>query len=267
MPYKGFNNKLQCRNFQYAEGETYNMDGNIVLCKKGFHYCDKLSDVFTYYERTNSKFALVQPLGDIDFDSNKSVTNKLKILKVLTDKEINEILADEQFQQKDDTYLLDVIKELQSKYNISVGGSVALFLSGFDLNRNNGCVDLDLIVPYYQKLRIADFKDSKVIQSIEETQTRSSGADFKNTFLITTKKGKYIKVDVCVAPTQPHNFVTYKNHEYKINDIMTILEAKCRYAMKGNSKHREDILRLMKGKTVSNSVSLNGSNAGVFNLG
>ena len=37
--YKGFNNKLQCREFQYKVGETYEEE-KAELCNCGFHACE-----------------------------------------------------------------------------------------------------------------------------------------------------------------------------------------------------------------------------------
>ena len=47
--YKAFNGSMKCRNFQYNEGETYELEGKPKLCERGFHACLNLADVFTYY--------------------------------------------------------------------------------------------------------------------------------------------------------------------------------------------------------------------------
>ena len=47
--FKGFDKNMQCRGFQYAEGETYTYDGDVRLCKRGFHACEFPLDVLTYY--------------------------------------------------------------------------------------------------------------------------------------------------------------------------------------------------------------------------
>ena len=46
--YKGFDKNMQCRGFQYAEGETYE-GPKAELCKSGFHACAMPLDVFDYY--------------------------------------------------------------------------------------------------------------------------------------------------------------------------------------------------------------------------
>ena len=47
--YKAFNADLTCRDFQYEEGKTYEIDGEPKLCNRGFHACLSLTDVFDYY--------------------------------------------------------------------------------------------------------------------------------------------------------------------------------------------------------------------------
>ena len=47
--YKVFRGDMTCRRFQYKEGETYELDGILKLCERGFHACLSLADVFNYY--------------------------------------------------------------------------------------------------------------------------------------------------------------------------------------------------------------------------
>ena len=47
--YKVFNVYMTCRDFQYEEGKTYELDGEPMLCHYGFHACLNLADVFNYY--------------------------------------------------------------------------------------------------------------------------------------------------------------------------------------------------------------------------
>ena len=47
--YKGFDENMQCRGFQYVEGETYTQPGEIGVCVNGFHACGIPLDVWTYY--------------------------------------------------------------------------------------------------------------------------------------------------------------------------------------------------------------------------
>lgn len=73
--FKGFNENLVCRSLKYSVGETYQMSENkIRLCSTGYHFCNKLKDVFTYYRNDgNNKFAIVEALGKVIDGDDKSV--------------------------------------------------------------------------------------------------------------------------------------------------------------------------------------------------
>jgi hypothetical protein len=47
--YKGFNGDMTCRCYQYKVGKTFHHDGEVEVGKSGFHFCEKLHDVFTHY--------------------------------------------------------------------------------------------------------------------------------------------------------------------------------------------------------------------------
>ena len=88
--YKGFNQDLTCRGFQYEVGKTYEVDGEISLCENGLHFCENLKDVFDYYNRDGeNRFFEVEVVGQVVSGNDKSVTNKLKIIRELSKKIIN----------------------------------------------------------------------------------------------------------------------------------------------------------------------------------
>ena len=53
--YKGFNENMTCRGFQYEEGKTYH-EKYAIPCEKGFHACENPLDTFNYYAPANSVF-------------------------------------------------------------------------------------------------------------------------------------------------------------------------------------------------------------------
>lgn len=87
--YKVFNSDWTCRNFQFKVNKTYEIEGELRVCENGFHYCNKLIDCFNYYNfNSNNKVALVEILGDIQTENDKSCTNKIKIVREISWSEV-----------------------------------------------------------------------------------------------------------------------------------------------------------------------------------
>ena len=87
--YKVFNSDWTCRNFQYKVGETFVHEGNIEMCGQGFHFCQKASDCFNYYSfNSNNKVAEVEALDLVETRNDKSVTNKLHIIREISWQEL-----------------------------------------------------------------------------------------------------------------------------------------------------------------------------------
>ena len=79
--------------FQYAVGETYEMKEVPIVCKRGFHFCERAVDCFNYYAFSpKNKVAEVEALGDIDSDGSKSCTNKLHIIREIPWQEILDLV-------------------------------------------------------------------------------------------------------------------------------------------------------------------------------
>ncbi|MBA8034201.1 hypothetical protein HV096_19345 [Citrobacter freundii] len=66
VTYKGFNKDLQCRDYQFAIGETYHHEGKVEACGSGFHACECPFDVFGYYPPADSRFAETISFGLTD---------------------------------------------------------------------------------------------------------------------------------------------------------------------------------------------------------
>ena len=84
--YKGFDKNMQCNGFQYEEGKTYEHDGDIEVCKSGFHACTNPLDVLAYYPAyQDSVYREVECEGDIQTHSEDS---KLACSKITVGAEI-----------------------------------------------------------------------------------------------------------------------------------------------------------------------------------
>ena len=81
VAYKGFDQNMQCRGFQYKEGETYEQVDPAVLCKTGFHAVTMPLDVLRYYPANKSVFHLVEleDVADGKESDSKVAGRKIKI--------------------------------------------------------------------------------------------------------------------------------------------------------------------------------------------
>ena len=87
--YKGMDANMRCRGMQYEVGKTYHADGNIEVCENGLHFCENLRDVFDYYEHDGNRFFEVEASGTVKTEGRKSAASDLRIVRELTDIEIN----------------------------------------------------------------------------------------------------------------------------------------------------------------------------------
>ena len=78
--FKGFDNELKCRGFQYEVGGEYEED-SASCCNRGFHACENPLDVFTYYPPAEARYCEVEQSGKIDKsgDNSKVASTKIKI--------------------------------------------------------------------------------------------------------------------------------------------------------------------------------------------
>ena len=80
--YKVFNPDWTCRGFQYEVGKIFEEDVKPSCCDRGFHFCEKAADCFSYYSfNSENKVAEVIALGEVDTDGEKSCTNKIQIVR------------------------------------------------------------------------------------------------------------------------------------------------------------------------------------------
>ena len=84
---KGFNSDWTCRGFQYEIGKAYEHEGDVELCKSGFHAISGYPlEVFGYYAPAGSRFAVVQQGGRLarNSEDNKIASSRLSVSFELT---------------------------------------------------------------------------------------------------------------------------------------------------------------------------------------
>lgn len=245
--YKGFDKDLKSSGLgksekvQFEIGKLYYKDnvGNPKVCSdQGYHYCNTLEQTFNHYKNDgNNRFCEVEILGNFSDTEEKSITTAIRIGKEISKEDLEAIREEEKTKKLESGFRLEEIRFLQRQNPFChVGGSVALFLRGVRLKRweNSGAGDIDMVAPFFfqwvkeQGMDI-DYKDAK-----------ASGNDFDETFILND-----VKVDVRIDNTQRYEVITYKGFDYKVSSLENILEAKVRYAMNGQQKHKDDIRQLI----------------------
>ena len=80
--YKLMESDMTCRGFQYEVGEEYFLNSKLEICENGFHFCENPFDCLGYYNNIegDKRLFLVEALGKVIIDEDKSVTNKIKIV-------------------------------------------------------------------------------------------------------------------------------------------------------------------------------------------
>lgn len=104
--YKAFNiqeNDIVCRDYIFKLNEWAKEISEIELCKKGYHYCNNLFEIFNYYWGAIDKDIAIYEceVGEKvihNNESSKCVTNKIKPVKRLYQKDIINILKGDKEQ-------------------------------------------------------------------------------------------------------------------------------------------------------------------------
>jgi len=84
IAFKGTDN-FQCINKTYEVGKTYYYNKELIICKQGLHFCQKLENVHWHYHLFNPQTVVlkIEVLGKIINNGDKSVTNKFKVLEII----------------------------------------------------------------------------------------------------------------------------------------------------------------------------------------
>ena len=102
--YKGTDRDMKCRDYQYEMNKRHDMPegSEIDICRSGFHFCDKIEDVFRYYcVESGNRFFEVKALvrrwnknGYYTFEhrDDKMAAKSIQFVRELTTEEIFEHL-------------------------------------------------------------------------------------------------------------------------------------------------------------------------------
>jgi hypothetical protein len=91
--YKAFDENLECRGFQYEIGKTYEELRPLNICNVGFHYCEKVENVYGYYPRSSkTRICEIEDIGESITEGDKSCTNKIRVVREIVGKELIDLI-------------------------------------------------------------------------------------------------------------------------------------------------------------------------------
>ena len=87
--YKATNFDMSCRGFQFELNKEYSVDGKLQICENGFHFCEDFNSINEYYSLIgHNRYFEIEALGEVITDGNKSCTNKIELIRELTNEEL-----------------------------------------------------------------------------------------------------------------------------------------------------------------------------------
>ena len=89
IAYKGFKADMTCLDFQYKEGETYEIENEPILCQQGFHACLNPLDCLNYYSGRIGKDVVFHEVYLEGVTDEKSYDSKVVAKKITIGREIS----------------------------------------------------------------------------------------------------------------------------------------------------------------------------------
>ena len=131
ISYKGFDENLCCRGFQYEIGKEYAHEGEVECCSSGFHACTNPFDVLDYYDANGkNRFCVVEQYGTIKSEDEDSKQSSSKI-KIKAEIGIAGLFKAGVEWIKEKTNPDTIIKSIKNKENTSSGNCTQIGSSGY----------------------------------------------------------------------------------------------------------------------------------------
>ncbi|MCK9272922.1 hypothetical protein M0P65_05235 [Candidatus Gracilibacteria bacterium] len=186
-----------CLDKLYEIGKTYTLKGKLKMCYNGFHFCEDLIDVFSHYPpEKNIKIFKVEALGEVLSDSDKSVTNKIKILEKvnLSNLKLKKYGVEYHFDKNG-----NILKEKSTNtftYKYDDNGNLIKYKTSYgywekwEYDKNNNLIKYKTSYGYWEK-----YSYDKMIRLIQ--------IEFSTGYFI---KYKYNKDNIEIKRINPKNF-------------------------------------------------------------
>lgn len=82
------------RNLTYKPGRAFVLDGKLIMCLQGFHFCQDIKNLLEWMDfNKNIRIFEIEAEGNIIEDYDKSVTDKMTVIRELTDEELEKKLG------------------------------------------------------------------------------------------------------------------------------------------------------------------------------
>ena len=131
IAYKGFDNNLCCKGFQFKVGEEYEQQGEIKCCENGFHACTNPFDVLNYYGvNGKNRFCQVEQYGTID-NSNEDTKQASSKIKIKAEIGMAGLFKAGIEWIKEKTNPIPIINETKDKTDNTSGDSAKIGSSGY----------------------------------------------------------------------------------------------------------------------------------------
>ena len=113
--YKALNKDMSTlyRNMVYELNKVYTLEGELIMCENGYHFCKELTNVYYYYSSNSRVFEIDTLDGEIIKKGDKYCTNKIKIIKEISEDEINKYIEDNLYKliNDPDPHVREVVAE------------------------------------------------------------------------------------------------------------------------------------------------------------
>lgn len=98
---------------QYEMGRLYSIEGDVIPCENGFHFCQVIEEINGYYDIADSRIFEVEAYGEIVECDCKYAAEKIKLVRELTTEEISDYFKQnqEKFVESEDGYIRQAVAD------------------------------------------------------------------------------------------------------------------------------------------------------------
>ena len=111
--YKALNKDMSTKygNMTYELNKVYTLEGELIMCENGYHFCTELIYVFMYYPFNSRVFEIDTLDGEIIKKGDKYCSSKIKLIGEISKEEINKYIEDNLYKliNNEDSYVREIV--------------------------------------------------------------------------------------------------------------------------------------------------------------